>query len=303
MQFSDWQHERLRNALSAYHDYGDGKRPFNWKGVVEGIVETLGADVLGLSDDPAILKAEDRNKRLKLHAERLRQFVEGYTAPDGVRKYPEPQPALLDAIVKFATHKSNPLLSPDELREFQPDWQAALRLLEYLDHKLDAERLLPPAYLEGTYEGQRRTDEALVVSELTLQRASKQGIIQAVQIDELYQPSIHSVTGLSAQERAKARLDKPHKKYGGWAILTPEDTLVLFMKEARYHRNHYYFTLASDLDRATEQPVTRLTCLYHDYGLEPGDGAWDANMLPSAMVILMENNIVYFNRIESHADA
>jgi len=38
------------------------------------------------------------------------------------------------------------LLTKEELETFRPDWQAPLRLLEYLDHKLDAERLPPPEF-------------------------------------------------------------------------------------------------------------------------------------------------------------
>ena len=311
MALSDWQLNRLRNALAAHHAYGDDtegdeeekKRPPNWKFVVEGLVEAAGGDALGLSDDPKILAPDARAKRVRLYAERLRQFVEGYTGPDGVRKYPEPQPALLDAIVKFATDENNGLLTADELKEFRPDWQAPHRLLEYLDHKLDAARILPPVWLEGAYQGERSTEKALVVSELTLQRASKEGLIQAVQVDEFYDPSLNTVRGMKRDARDKART-KPRKQYGGWAVLTPEDTLLLFMKDALYLRNHYYFTLASDLSRASEKPVERLTCLYHDYALETEDDALrEANIPSPALVMMLESNIVFFNRIKPDADA
>ena len=289
MVLSEWQSRRVRNALSLFHAYrvptdrdSEKTEPQNWQDVAEAIAEANAVE------------------RPPISSERLRQFVEGHNTPEGGRKYPEPKN--VDAIIRFVTHEDYRLLSKDELQEYVPEWQAPVRLLEYLDNKLDAERQSPPSYLEGTYAGERTTEEALVVSELTLQRASKHGIIQAVQTDLLFDPSALSVRGMTAKERAKARLEKPIRKYGGWATLTPEDTLLLLMKDARYGLNHYYFSLASDLSRVSGEPVTRLTCLYHDYALEPEDGGlWDANMLSSAMVLLLENNIVHFRRISDSA--
>ena len=70
MRFSDWQLNRLRDALRAYHKFGrdavDG-RHFNWKDVSEAI--SLSTEV-------------------EVPPERLRQFVEGVKTPGGGRRAP-----------------------------------------------------------------------------------------------------------------------------------------------------------------------------------------------------------------------
>lgn len=309
MAFSNWQLNRLRNALAAYHAYrvpeededaekedrkGKRKRVHNWKDVAEAIAVASGLEDRFFSDN-LDLDREAKQKLVKQYAERLRQFVEGYTDADGKLKYTVPKN--VEAIVTFATDPLYDLLTKEELETFRPDWQAPLRLLEYLDHKLDAQRLPPPDSLEGTYEGERTTERALVLSELTLQRASKEGLIQVVQTDDFFEPSVIAVRSMSAKQREKVRRG-PRRKYGGWAILTPEDTLMVFMKEENYHRNHYYFVLGTDLSRATEAPVKFLSCLYHDYTLETPEGSLlEANMPSQAMVILLENNIINFERV------
>src|SRR6185312_1432225 len=129
---------RLRDALRAYHDYepGHGSGSFNWKDVSEAISLTANVEV---------------------PPERLRQFVEGNRSKDGGRrKFQSMQAESLEAIVKFVTDER--LLSPGELEEHAPPWQAAQRLLEYLDQSFDRQRVLPPATFEGTYQA-RRTDE------------------------------------------------------------------------------------------------------------------------------------------------
>jgi hypothetical protein len=114
MRFSDWQLNRLRDALRAFHKFGrdavDG-RHFNWKDVSEAI----------------FLSAE-----VEVPPERLRQFVEGVKTPAGGRRLLTMQDDRLDAIAKFATDEDYGLISEAELREHAPSWHAAQRLLEYL---------------------------------------------------------------------------------------------------------------------------------------------------------------------------
>ena len=90
----------------------------------------------------------------------------------------------LDAIAKFATDEDYGLISEAELREHAPSWHAAQRLLEYLKQDFDTERILPPSTLEGTYRNGRIDEDNYVVRELTLQRASDDGLIRLVQIED-----------------------------------------------------------------------------------------------------------------------
>jgi hypothetical protein len=221
MRFSDWQLNRLRDALRAFHKFGrdpvDG-RHYNWKDVSEAIF--LAAEV-------------------EVPPERLRQFVEGVKTSDGGRRLLTMQEDRLDAIAKFATDEDYGLISEAELREHAPSWHAAQRLLEYLKQEFDTERILPPATLEGTYRTWRFEPDDFVVRELTLQRASDDGLIRLMQVEDSYDLlSGAQYDDLSPKQREKARTSRI--TYGGWAILTPEDNLLMFLKNERNGRNCYY---------------------------------------------------------------
>jgi hypothetical protein len=277
MRFSDWQLNRLRDALRAYHQFGrdavDG-RHYNWKDVSEAI--NLSTDV-------------------EVPPERLRQFVEGVKAPEGGRRFLTMQDDRLEAIVKFATDEDNGLISEAELREHAPSWHAAQRLLEYLKQEFDTERILPPATLEGSYRNGRLEDESFVVRELTLQRAADGGLIQLVQTEDSYDIlDGMQLDDLSPEKREKARASRI--LYGGWAILTPEDNLLMFLKNERNGENCYYLTVASERWHALQTPVNGLALLRHDYPLEAEDDEPLAAKKMPAIVEAIGNNIVLFSR-------
>jgi hypothetical protein len=249
MAFSDWQLFRLRNALSAYHDYGEGSSgdAFNWKDVTEAI--SLATDVT-------------------IPPERLRQFVDGVNTAEGTRKYPVPKN--IDAVAAFATHEEYRLLSEAELHEYAPDRHAALRLREYLHTGLKV-RTLPLSMLEGTYKSKRFEAEDYVVRDLKLLRVSEDGIIQLAMIEDAYD----NLTGaqfddLTPKKRLKARQNQ--NLYSGWAIVTPEDNLMFFLKNADDNSNCYYLCLASDLSHSSRSPVTGFALMYYDFLAEVDDG-------------------------------
>src|SRR6185437_10780920 len=202
--------------------------------------------------------------------ERLRQFVEGKKMPGGLRTYGTMQDDRLEAIVKFATDEETGIMSEAELREHTPSWHAAQRLMEYLQHEYDIERILPPATLEGTYRTGRLEDESFVVRDLTLQRASDDGLIQLVQTEDTY--DIHNgmqFDDLSPEERDKVRGSRI--LYGGWAILTPEDNLLMFLKKERNGHNCHYLTVAAQNWHALQAPVAALALLRQEYPVELDD--------------------------------
>lgn len=275
MGLSDWQLDRLRNALAAYHAYGRGSggEPFNWKDVAEGILDVAGPALLGLADDR---DTDLRRKRVRQFSERLRQFVEGVTVK-GQHKRPRLQEDWLDATLRFALHEDYALLTEDELREHVPDHHAAVRLLEYLALATDRERILPPAVLEGTYRNGRLEPpegekEDFVVREVTLSRASKEGLIRLTMTEDSYeQIAIVDFDEWTAQQRDGHRRSQTH--YGGWAILTPEDNLLFFLKCSDNGANLYYLTMASEQWHANQNPVACLAMLEHDYPIEASDDA------------------------------
>lgn len=275
MGLSNWQLDRLRNALAAYHAYGRGSggEAFNWKDVAEGILDVAGPELLDLTDDR---DTDLRRKRVRQFSERLRQFVEGVTVK-GQHKRPRLQEDWLDATLRFALHEDYALLTPDELREHAPDHHAALRLLEYLALATDRERILPPAALEGTYRNGRLEPpegekEDFVVREVALSRASKEGLIRITMTEDSYEAvAIAQFDEWSAQERQDQR--RSQTLYGGWAILTPEDNLLFFLKCADDGANLYYLTMVSDQWHANQSSVACLAVLEHDYPIEVTDDA------------------------------
>lgn len=276
MAYSDWQQKRIRDALRAYHQYGrgsDGER-FNWKDVAEAIDEYAGE---------------------RVPPERLRQFVEGINTGDGGRKYPVPKGARIEAIVRFVTHEDLNLLSEDELKEFMPQYQAPLRLLEYLDQAFDTERLLPPDNLQGAWQTRRNDDDGFSFVELTMQRPSEDGLIQVVETEDWYDADAFSqFDSWSSDKRKQERNSRI--MHGGWAILTPEDNLLLFMKNESNGRNHYYLTLVSDSGLRSDDPVAQLMLYYHDYPFEPEVGPQDNQALIDQVLDEFRLNIRCFAR-------
>jgi hypothetical protein len=265
MAFSDWQLHRLRNALGAYHDYGraEDNKPFNWKDMTEGIDYSVGLDVLKGSAGAA------RERLVKQFSERLRQFVEGVRRSDGTWHYPEPQESTVKAIHEFLIGED--LLSEEELRNYDPGPQAALRLLEYLDQAFDAERIAPPSTLEGTYRSERFEPDDFVVRNLTLHSASEGGLIRVGMTEDWYD----LLTGarfpdLKLEDRREAR--QSYVMYAGWAILTPENNLLIFLKKEHNAENCYYLTVAAENWHALSAPVQALALLRHHYPFELDNG-------------------------------
>ena len=248
MEFSDWQLNRLRDALRAYHRYErshDGAY-FTWNDVSEAIDEYTG---------------------VKVPPERLRQFVEGVNSKTGGRKFPVPQKKSIAGIVEFVRHEDINLLSDDELEEFAPHRQAPLRLLDYLDQEFDTARIVPSEKLEGAYQVRKTIEGELMVRELTLQLASDEGLIQVVETEEIYEEAaVAEFDEWSPQQRKEQR--NSIIKHGGWAVLTPEDNLMFFMKKEHNGMNRYYFTMATDLNHWSEEPMTQIVLLFHDFPLE-----------------------------------
>jgi len=279
MRYSDWQLGRLRDALRAYHRYGRGADGsyFNWKDVSEAIAE---------STDVAI------------PPERLRQFVEGINAKDGGRKFPVPQDEWLAAIVGFATDEDNDLLSADELEEPALPWQAARRLLDYLDQAFDTERIMPPESLAGRYVLKAHEGSDLAVITITLQRPSEEGLLQVLKTEEFYQMIAPEAYEEATPEQRRS-VRESEVRYGGWAILTPEDNLLIFLKKEHNGLNRYYLTLASDLSHAPGSQVSRLVLLHHDYPLEPEEeDEGDRESMLEAIHEEARRKIMLFERID-----
>ncbi len=285
-ELSDWQLDRVRNALRAYHRYergADGEY-FTWRDVREAIAEYTGVDI-GTS--------------IRHGAERLRQFVEGIKdkkAPDGWR-FATPKSDAMVAIVAFVIHEDLNLLTEDELNEYLPACQAPLRLLEYLEQAFDTQRFLPPAKLEGRYQTHRKDGELFIVRELTLQRPSEEGIVQVIETEEHYDTVFASLfDNASYQTRKESR--KSLVRYQGWLILTPEDNLLFFMKKDHNGMNRYYLTMAAELKLWSDDPHTRLIVLDHSFPVELTGEEVSAKKTLKTVAQTTARNVVHFAKVD-----
>ncbi|MET0105783.1 MAG: hypothetical protein ABW072_11690 [Sedimenticola sp.] len=271
MAYSDWQLNRIRDALRAFRQYSHvddpsyyehydekGKRKraslvksFTWADVREAIAVATGVEI-GVD--------------MKKGAERLRQFVEGINDKEnpGQKKFPVLKAEWLAAAVEFVTDKDKELLSEGELEEQAVDVHAALRLSEYLGpSRRDKVDQVQPIRLAGIYRNRKLEREEFAVRELTLHNSSEEGLVQAVVTEAFYSPDAEQ---LYAEWSRQQRQDEQytHFKYSGWALITPEANLLFFLKEASYQGNRYYVTVASDFDRLVNEPAQLLALFLND---------------------------------------
>ncbi len=260
-ELSDWQLSRVRNALRAYHRYGrdiDG-RYFTWKDVREAI---------------AIYTDVEIGASAKLGAERLRQFVEGVESKlHKGRKFSAPQPKALEAIVAFVTHEGLDLLSEEELREFTPGVQAPLRLLEYMREDCEWPENIELRYLAGHYLTIYPNRDGWVARSLIVQRPHDSGVFQVIETRNHYTTESKEQALAWAWEATHA---VSSQKFSGWALLTPEDSLIMFLKRAQDGKNHRYLCLEEvglwlEPPRASIDPkdlkyTTKILMMEHEFG-------------------------------------
>ncbi len=257
MNFDDWQLDKLRAALRAHRAYTPGR-------------SGPGLTWLELAGDI------EAYTNAAMSPEVLRQFVEGVSKKDYPVRFRVPSPENLDAILAYLTDPHIDALAADELDQERLPWQVPLRLIEYLRQQFDNEALPLPASLEGTYRAALIGNETITLTQLTLRPDADNGFIRVAETSDVYTHADNTdVAGWTDRERRTRHRARTAAQ--GWAVLTPEDNLLFFLKEGAYGRNHYW-TLAAEADLWSDAPVPRLTLLRHDYPAEPEDGQADSNV-------------------------
>ena len=259
-ELSDWQLARVRNALRGYHRFGrdsDGAY-FTWKDVREGIDEYTDTEI---------------GATAKLGAERLRQFVEGITNErTGTRRFPVPQPDALQAIVAFLMHEEIALLTPEELREHAPGPQAVLRLAEFMAAGCEMVSYVVSFEIRGEFRAFHHEEpDLLTMTMLTLQQPLKDAanIFQVVEDRSRYDTDDAEEAWRRFSEGDRGRA-LSRSAFAGWCVLTPQDTMMMFMKDGASGRNHSYVTV-SDVGVWMKSGRKRLYLMKHEYGLEIGE--------------------------------
>lgn len=259
---SDWQLARVRNALRGYHRYGrdsDGAY-FTWKDVREAIAEYTDTEI---------------GANAKLGAERLRQFVEGITDERiGTRRFPVPQPDALGAIIAFLTHEEIALLTPEELREHAPGPQAVLRLAEFLAEGCDMYTRVVGHEICGNLRALHGEEPGvLTITALTLQQPLEDA---ATVLQVIEERSRYDCDDAEEAWRRYMKMDRgaplSRSAFAGWCVLTPQDTMMMFLKDGDTGRNHSYFAV-SDIGVWNKSGRKHLYLMKHEYGFEIGQFA------------------------------
>jgi hypothetical protein len=245
--------ELIRARLEAYYDAESrGPRRVTWGGICDEIFDLTGVQM----DD-----------------ENLRQYVRR-TMRRGQPRVPTDEH--LEAIVSFLTHPDIDRLSREELEEPEIPFHSIRSLLEFLRHDEHSEISPPPHALGGVYHAIYRPSGLTRFDiELTFRVEKGDHVVRLSEVSEMH--TGHSAMVFRKDFRGKpGRLEK-RQQGEGWAILTPENNLFMFMKKKPYGHNYYYLTVAFNPSIWSDHSASQLALLRHEYPLErdPIPRSWE----------------------------
>ena len=232
MQFRNWQIEMLRDGLRAYHALGElkGSGKYNWKDVKEAIDEYAGAVI---------------------PSETLRQFAERFQDPrrGAARSL---QPERLAAVYEFLTHAEIGIFTREEFKETGFDSGVVLALRNALRRKHDKQAAEFFESLPPLWRAVRRDRSSYAMTTLHFEEIGQnQGIFQVTErhetfsrwvIEKIIAGHYDNLPDSALQKHlADGRNDKLTAQ--GYAIITPEGTLLVFLKERDSTNNRYYVSL------------------------------------------------------------
>lgn len=222
--FSHWQILLLRDALEAYRrftvDHETLKRPLSWNALRERIAEYTGVE-FGKDD--------------------LRQFVEGKKQGHG--NFRVPKMDRLRAILRFLTDEDISILTLEEFQKAElVSVHAPLHLSRFLVSLSEPVPIEFPRSLIGQYEAIGSSEGRVLRKHLHVLFEGP-GFASVSEIHEVYNISLPPSTPTSNRLRkmiaARARPDA-RIRHSGWALITPEDNMLAFVKNIDTHENHYW---------------------------------------------------------------
>lgn len=224
LDYTHWQILLLRDALEAYRrftaDHETGKRPLSWNALRESVAEYT--DVTFGKDD-------------------LRQFVEG--KKQGEANFRIPQRQRLKAIFRFLTDENIEMLTPEEFEKAELiGVHAPLHLSRYLVSLSVSAPLDFPRSLVGQYESIGATDKMIIQKNIQILFQGPR-FASMSETHEVYSKALPPGAFSSRRLRKMiATFGKPDYRirHNGWAIVTPEDNILAFMKDTDNHDNHYW---------------------------------------------------------------
>lgn len=232
MQFRNWQIEMLRDGLRAYHALGElkGSGKYNWNDVKEAIDEYAGTAI---------------------PSETLRQFAERFQDPrrGGARLL---QPERLAAVYEFLTHAEIGIFTRDEFKESGFDSGVVLALRNALRRKHDKQGADYYESLPLLWRALKRDHSSYALTSLQFEEIGQnQGLFHITEryetfagtaIEKIVAGHYDNLPDAALQKHlADDRLDK--RAAQGYAIITPEGTLLVFLKDRESTNNRYYVSL------------------------------------------------------------
>lgn len=247
---SEYQRDRIRDALRAYHMYGNdlGAKKHSWADVREAIHEYTGVAI---------------GSSAYYGGERLRQFVFG-VKKRGEIVYSLPQP--FEAVVEFVTQPDLKLLTWNDLIEVTPSPVAALQLTAYFQEFTDMEPTIAVKQLEGHYVGIVQRPDHKAIHHLLLSFNAEHSLLEVSESYDVTDGAGEDAppgTGPDGPEFISEVVNI------GWAVVTPEDSLIFLMKNLATGRNHTYYAV-SDIGAWQRQGVgvSPMYFIRHEYGFE-----------------------------------
>ena len=221
--YSHWQILLLRDALETYRrftaDHETGKRPLSWNALRERVAEYT--DVEFGKDD-------------------LRQFVEG--KKQGEANFRVPQRKRLEAIFRFLTDETIEMLTPEAFEKAELiGVHAPLHLSRHLVSLSVSGPIDFPRSLVGQYESIGATDEIVIQKyiQIIFQGPHFASVSETHEVyGKVLPPGAFSSRRL--RQLISGRRPDYRIRHNGWALVTPEDNVLAFMKNTDNRDNHYW---------------------------------------------------------------
>jgi len=271
--FSHWQIQLIRDALEGYRmftpDHESGKSPLSWNALRERIA--VATDVEFGKDD-------------------LRQFVEG--KKKGSDKFRVPEVKRMEALAVFLTDPDVAVLSNADLENRDVlETQLPLYLTTFLKTAATPKPILPPTSLIGTFEGNTEIENGRRNMRLTLGAATGSYLV-VNEVDQDYYAK-----GGNEAEVADHRLMKPRKtaNFIGWAVVTPEDNIIFYMKHSASRENHFWKLVVEEFFWQDE-PLQSFYLQKFDWPYEIDASAITGDEVKEEYFHLCKPRIVHFER-------
>lgn len=262
----DWELERVRRALVDVKERGYRRpgelaaRPYSYTGLAELIAETAGRSL-----SPA---------EAKQFGWRLREFMTKGRRLTGWR------PGAVSAFLRHTDEDdplhTTPLVTDDFFSVYDPGIQAQLHLDEHLRGAAGSYFSLSAEAINGTYQAVTEASGRTVHHRLRLWAGQGGGTVQVVMEEQATGDETTAVV------------------YTGWSVLTPEATVIAFVKDQETAENHVLLGLAVDAAVYSGAPMRTGIFVRANVPAEVGPGsAADPKVFAKTYV---RDNLLIFHR-------